>query len=450
MREPEPGTAAGSVKGMKKNERAPATTSAGTTMSVETAELANGLRVATHSMPHLETASLGVWINTGARAELSSEHGVAHMLEHMAFKGTPRRPALAIAEEIEAVGGSLNASTSFETTDFTARVLKEDVPLALDIISDIVQHPLFAEKELTREKEVVLQEIASVQDSPEDLVFELLQEAAFPDQPLGRPVLGTAASVRRFRPENLNAYRRANYAGPSMVLAAAGAVDHGALVEAAEAAFSSLGREPGRAIERARYGGGFRSLTRSFEQCHLVAAFEAPSHRDPDFYAAHIYAVLLGGGMSSRLFQEARERRALCYDIHAFYWSYSDTGLFGVHSATGPEQIEELGEVVMTELEKIATEGPRPEEVKRAKAQTKSALLMSLESSEARAGQLARDILLFGRTLSTEELIERVEEVTPQSVRSLAERFCKGSPSAASVGPGGVAGRWRGMMETTR
>jgi predicted Zn-dependent peptidase len=409
---------------------------------VETTELANGLRVATHRMPHLETASLGVWVNTGARAELDDEHGIAHMLEHMAFKGTPSRAAQAIAEEIEAVGGAINASTSFETTDYTARILKEDTPLALDIISDILQNPLFAEKELKREKEVVLQEIASVQDSPEEIVFELLQETAFPAQPLGRPVLGTAASVRRFHSANLNAYRSANYAAPRMVLAAAGAVDHMAVVKAAEQCFSTLGAGTGRAVEPARYQGGARSVARTFEQCHLVLGFEAPNHRAPEFYPAHIYSVLLGGGMSSRLFQEARERRALCYDIQAFYWSFSDTGLFGVHAATGAEQIEELGEVVTTELMRLATDGPTQEEVRRAKAQTKSALLMSLESSEARAGQLARDLLVFGRPLTTEELIERVEEVTAESVRVLAERFFTSPPTAASVGPAGVGDRW--------
>jgi predicted Zn-dependent peptidase len=255
-------------------------------------------------------------------------------------------------------------------------------------------------------------------------------------------VLGTADSVRRFRSANLNAYRSANYAGPRMVLAAAGAVDHMALVKAAEQCFSTLGAGTGRPIEPARYQGGARSVTRSFEQCHLVLAFEAPNHRDPEFYATHIYSVLLGGGMSSRLFQEARERRALCYDIQAFYWSFSDTGLFGVHAATGAEQIEELGQVVTTELSRLAADGPTPEEVKRAKAQTKSALLMSLESSEARAGQLARDLLVFGRPLTTEELIERVEEVTPESVRVLAESFFKSAPTAASVGPAGVGDRW--------
>jgi predicted Zn-dependent peptidase len=412
-------------------------------MSVETTELSNGLRVATHRMPHLETASLGVWVNTGARAELPDEHGVAHMLEHMAFKGTPRRAALAIAEEIEAVGGSINASTSFESTDYTARVLKDDAALALDIISDIVQNPLFAETELKREKDVVLQEIASVQDSPEDLVFELLQEIAFPAQPLGRPVLGAASSVRRFRPADLSSFRNATYAAPRMVLAAAGAVDHAVLVKAAESCFSTLGTAPGRAMEQARYEGGSGGLTRSFEQCHLVAAFEAPDHRSPDFYSAHICSVLLGGGMSSRLFQEARERRALCYDIQAFYWSFSDTGLFGVHAATGPDQIEELGGVVRDELARLAADGPSAEEVKRSKAQTKSALLMSLESSEARAAQLARDILVFGRPLTAEELIERVEEVTPQSVRALAGSLLAGRPSLASVGPSGVEDRWR-------
>jgi predicted Zn-dependent peptidase len=416
-------------------------------MSIESTTLSNGLRVVTHRMPHLETTSLGVWVNTGARAELPHEHGIAHMLEHMAFKGTATRSARQIAEEIEAVGGGLNALTSFETTDYFARVLKENVPLALDILADILQNPAFAEEDFAREKEVILQEIASVQDAPDDLVFELAQEAAFPNQPLGRTILGTPSSVRAMTREHLIGYRDAAYSTPRMVLGAAGATDHDAIVAEAERLFAGLPTTGERAVEPARYVGGHRSLSRRFEQSHIVIGFEAPSFRADSYFSALIYSVLLGGGMSSRLFQEARERRGLCYDIHAFAWGFADTGLFGVHAATGPGQVEELVRVTMGELYKVATDGPDEGELGRAKAQLKASLLMSLESSEARASQIARDTLLYGRPLETAELIERIEAVTQADVAALGARFLtSGTPVTASVGPKGVADKLQGAM----
>jgi predicted Zn-dependent peptidase len=417
-------------------------------MTIEMTTLANGLRVVTCNMPHLETASLGVWVNTGARSELTHEHGLAHLLEHMAFKGTPTRSALQIAEEIEAVGGAVNAMTSFETTDYFARVLREHVPLALDILGDILQNPLFAEEDMEREKEVILQEIASVQDAPDDLVFELAQEAAYPNQPLGRTILGTPGSVRALTRDDLVAYRQSAYAAPRMVLGAAGAVDHDAIAAQAEALFGGFPASEGRPYEPAVFGGGHRSLTRRFEQSHIVIGFEAPSFRDDAYFTSLVYSVLLGGGMSSRLFQEARERRGLCYDIHAFGWGFSDSGLFGVHAATGNTQIEELVEVIMKELRAVALEGPNAPELQRAKAQLKASLLMSLESSEARAGQIARDTLVFGRQLTTAELIERIDNVSAADVGGLAASFATmKQPVTASVGPAGVSERLRGAVE---
>jgi predicted Zn-dependent peptidase len=416
-------------------------------MNIEMTTLPNGLRVVTCHMPHLETASLGIWVNSGARSELPQEHGLAHMLEHMAFKGTATRSALQIAEEIEAVGGGVNAATSFETTDYFARVLRENVPLALDILSDILQNPLFAVEDMEREKEVILQEIASIQDSPDDLVFELAQEAAFPKQPLGRPIIGTAGSVRALTRDNLIAYRDASYTAPRMVLGAAGAVSHDEIVRRAETLFSSFPSRVGRTDEPATFVGGHRSLTRRFEQSHIVIAFESPSFRDDAYFTSLIYAVLLGGGMSSRLFQEAREQRGLCYDIHAFGWGYSDSGLFGVHAATGNSQVEELVHVIMTQLRAVAHDGPNEPELQRAKAQLKASLLMSLESSEARAGQVARDTLMFGRQLTTAELIERIENVTAVDVGALAAGFAMTKlPVTASVGPKGVSDRLRAAV----
>jgi predicted Zn-dependent peptidase len=415
---------------------------------IQATTLSNGLRVVTRHMAHLETASLGLWVHSGARSELPEEHGLAHMLEHMAFKGTAKRSALELAEEIEAVGGSLNAVTSFETTDYFARVLKENVPLALDVLADILLNPTFAAEELSREKEVILQEIAAVQDSPDDLVFELVQDAAFPNQPLGRPILGTPGSIRALTRDTLVAYRSSAYAASRMVLSAAGAVNHEEIVKQTEALFSTMPHAPGRSQESAQYVGGHRSLSRDFEQSHIVIAFEGPSFRDNAYFASLIYSILLGGGMSSRLFQEAREQRGLCYDIQAFGWGFSDSGLFGVHAATGKAYIEELVQVIMNELRSVAMDGPNDAEMARAKAQIKASLLMSLESSDACAAQIARDTLLFGRQIPTNELIERIEGVTRAEICALAASFVlTKQPVTASVGAKGVSKCLRDAVE---
>ncbi|MGE3918436.1 MAG: M16 family metallopeptidase, partial [Hyphomicrobiaceae bacterium] len=284
-------------------------------MTTTQSRLANGLRVVSHEMPHLGTVALGMWVASGARHEGEMEHGISHLLEHMAFKGTSRRTARDIAEEIEQVGGDLNAATSLDTTCYYARVLKDDVDVALDILADIIQNPLYSEEELEREREVILQEIASTRDSPDDTVYDLFQDAAFPGQPLGRPILGTPESVSSFTAANLRAFLGARYRAGSMVLSVAGNLSHEALVRRAEALFGGLPSGTSPSAEPATYVGGRRVSTRSFEQAHVVMGYRGLSYRDPHFYTAQVLSGLLGGGMSSRLFQEVREKRGLCYSI---------------------------------------------------------------------------------------------------------------------------------------
>ena len=278
-------------------------------MTVTRSALANGLTVVSHRMPEVETVSLGIWIGAGSRSEQPAEHGVAHFLEHMAFKGTKRRSAREIVEEIEAVGGDLNAATSVDSTGYYARVLPADLPLALDILSDIILEPRFDGAELTRERDVILQEIAASSDSPDDIAYDFLSEAAYPDQPVGRPILGTAQSVLGFERKHLGAYLTAHYHAPNMVLAAAGAVDHAVLVAEAERLLAGLSSEPTPIPQRAVYMGGRRQSAKAFEQTHLMIALEAPAYHQPDYFKSQILAGALGGGMSSRLFQEVRERR---------------------------------------------------------------------------------------------------------------------------------------------
>jgi predicted Zn-dependent peptidase len=386
-------------------------------------------------MAEVETVSLGIWVGAGSRSEAASEHGVAHFLEHMAFKGTVRRSAKDIAEEIEAVGGDLNAATGVDSTAYYARVLRTDLALALDILSDIIVSPRFDRAELGRERDVILQEIAAALDSPEDIAFDLVQEAAFPNQPVGRPILGTVESVSRFKRAHLGSYLAAHYHGPNMVLAAAGAVDHAALVAEAERRLGSFDTHATPQPESALYAGGARRSEKSFEQTHLVLAFQAPAYRHPEYFTAQICAGALGGGMSSRLFQEVRERRGLCYAIYSFSSGLSDSGMFAIHAAGAPERAHQLFAVIRDELVKAADEGFVEDEVARVKAQLKMGLLTGLESSSARAEQLARQILIHGRPLTTEELIEKVEQVQAADLQALVARMLSSPLSLATVGP---------------
>jgi len=294
-------------------------------VSVVVSRLRNGLTVVSHARADVETVSLGLWVGAGSRSESPPEHGVAHFLEHMAFKGTDRRSAQAIAEEIEAVGGELNAATGVDSTAYYARVLRQDFGLALDILSDIILTPRFDHTELARERDVILQEIASAQDSPEDMVFDLAQTTAFPDQPAGRPILGTAKSVKGFKSTHLKTYLATHYQAPNMVLAAAGAVDHERLLAEAERLLAQLNSGTAPEPTPALYRGGVARNEKSFEQTHLVLAFEAPPYRHADYFAAQVCAGALGGGMSSRLFQEVREKRGLVYSIYSFHAGFADS-----------------------------------------------------------------------------------------------------------------------------
>jgi predicted Zn-dependent peptidase len=405
-------------------------------MSVEITRLASGLSVVTDQMPHLETASLGVWIGSGSRNEKADEHGISHLLEHMAFKGTKRRSARQIAEAIEAVGGDLNAATSVESTGYFARVLKADVPLALDVLADILSEPTFDAEELRREQNVIVQEIGATEDAPDDLVFDRLQETAFPKQAVGRSILGTPDTVRSFDASRLRAYLNRNYRGPDMVVAAAGAVEHRAIVADAEKRFASFTGPAAPEPEPAHFRGGTRVETRDLEQVHIAMALQGLPVRDDQLYSLQVFTSVLGGGMSSRLFQEVRENRGLCYAIQAFHMPYEDTGLFGLYAGTDESDAPELMRVVIDQIGN-ATETLNETEVSRAKAQIKAGLLMALESSEARVGQLARQMLAYGRPIPLEEIVAKVDAVTVESARTAGRDLIgRAKPAIAALGPG--------------
>ncbi|MEX0582487.1 MAG: pitrilysin family protein [Sneathiella sp.] len=404
-------------------------------MDIKVTTLKNGLRVISDPMSGLETSAVGVWVDTGARHETAAENGISHVLEHMAFKGTAKRSALQIAEVIESVGGHLNAYTSRDQTAYFARVLKDDVPLAVDILGDILQHSSFDQSEITREKEVIVQEIGQTNDTPDDIIFDHLQETSYPDQPIGRSILGTVAQVRGFDRPMIANYMKSHYLAPKMVLSASGAVDHDALVALAEKAFDELATEGETDMVPAIYQGGEYREERDLEQVHYALSVPGLSYSDDDFYTAQILSGLLGGGMSSRLFQEIRERRGLCYSVFSFSSSFADTGTFSVYAGTGVDHIGELSHVLSDELLR-ASEDIELAEVERAKAQLKASLLMGMESPASRSEVHARQILIYGRILPAAEIVEKVDAVTVQDAKDLAGRLFFGvTPSIAALGP---------------
>ena len=393
------------------------------------------MTVLTDDMPHLESASLGIWVKAGSRSESLPEHGISHVLEHMAFKGTKTRSALEIAEAIENVGGDLNAATSVEHTGYFARVLKEDVPLAADMLADILQNSVFDQAELDREQQVIVQEIGAARDNPDDHVFDLFQQAAYPDQAIGRTILGTVDSVRSFSPQTIRGYMERNYVGDQMVVCAAGNVEHDALVEIATARFGDLRPDGAPVPERAQYRGGENRVLSDHEQAHIVLGLEGRAYNSDGFYAAQILASILGGGMSSRLFQEVREKRGLCYSVYAFHWAFADSGIFGVAASTGEDEVTDLIPVVIDELLRAA-ETITDEEVLRVRNQIRAGLLMSLESPSSRAGQLARQQILWGRPIPLQETVERINRITADRVKHIARQMLdKNRFSLAGIGP---------------
>lgn len=405
-------------------------------MTARVTKLSNGLRVATDDMPGLETVSLGVWIAVGARHERENQHGLSHFLEHMAFKGTKTRSARAIADEIEEVGGDLNAATGLDATSYFARVLKGDDKVALTLIADILLNSTFKGADIDREKIVIQQEIAGADDSPDDLVFDLLQGVAFPGQSIGRPILGTKDSVASFKARDLKSYLSEHYSPASMVVSAAGAVDHKRIVRHVQALFGGLSSKANGVESQAHYRGGSAASSKPFEQSHVLIGLPSPSVLDPDYYTAQVFSGLFGGGMSSRLFQEIREDRGLCYSIYSTVWGLKDTGMLAVHAATGPEMVDELVPVIAEQLAAVANDGPTPAELQRSKAQLKAGLLMALESSSVRAEQMARQLLTFDRLINMAELIEKVSDVTPDHIKDFAKGLLGQVASVAVVGSG--------------
>lgn len=403
-------------------------------MTIQTTTLPNGIRVVTDTMEHVETASIGLWVGVGTRHEEETDNGVAHLVEHMLFKGTARRTAFDISAEMENVGGHLNAYTTREATAYYAKVLKQDVALAADVLCDMIQNAALDNDELDRERGVIIQEIGQSIDQPDDILFDHLQKTAYPNSGLGRAVLGSAEIIRSLPRDRLTNYIQGNYAGPQMIFAAAGAVNHDHMIDFAQKYLDKIPSTSKTKTDIANFHSGDMREAREIEQLHVALAFNGLSYMDKDYFALSVLSTLLGGGMSSRLFQEVREKRGLVYSIYSFVSAQKDTGTFGVYAGTDPDKINELLPVVAEQLHLI-TKDVSLEELNRAKAQLRSSLFMSQESTMSRAEKLAFNQLMYNRIIPNAEILERIEAVTQDDIKRLAKQLLQQAPATAFVGP---------------
>ena len=391
-------------------------------MTYQLTTLPGGLRVATEYLAGLESVTVAVSVDVGARYENENEGGLSHMLEHMAFKGTKRRSARDIAEEMDMVGGHMNAYTSMETTVYYTRVLKNNVPLAVDILADILQNSVFDPEELEREREVILQEIAMHNDTPDDLVFDHFNAICYPDQPLGRSILGRPEQVSAYQREDLKQYITRHYHASSMVVTAAGNIDHDAFARQVQDYFGDLPAAPKTSAPQARYHGGEKRTKRKLEQLHIMLGLEGVSFHAENYYSWQVLSTILGGGMSSRLFQEVREKRGLAYSVQSFLSPNSDGGVFGIYAATSQEKAQEMIAVLCDQMKAIHS-GVTSSELVRAKNQIKASLLMSRESSSSISEWIGRHLLCYGRYKTASEIIALIDNITQQDIIQAAEKF---------------------------
>lgn len=404
-------------------------------MTSQITTLPSGLRIVTDDVPSVESVSVGVWVDVGTRNEDMAHNGVAHMVEHMLFNGTPTRSSLEIAQGIESVGGQINAYTGREVTAYYVHLLKEDTRLAIDTLADMIQRSTFPDKELEKERGVIVQEIGMSNDTPDDIIFDYYQETAYPGQTLGAPILGRADIIEKMKKNTLRDYVQRFYTPKKMVVSAAGNIRHEEMVSYVGELFADLPPDQDCIAEAARYEGGEARHEKDLEQSHVVLGFQGISRHDPDYYAAVLLATIMGGGMSSRLFQEIREKRGLVYSIYASHTSYHDDGQFEIYAGTGGDKLPELVPVVCDELMKSIQEIIPIDELARAKAQLKASILMSRESMMSRANRQAKYLLNFGEGPDVRHLIDLIDAVTPDILQAMAQRIFSGKPTLAALGP---------------
>ncbi len=384
--------------------------------------LDNGVRVAAEKLPSVRSVSLGVWVDVGSRDERPGEEGLSHFIEHMFFKGTRRRSAEAISREIDALGGELNAFTSRECTTFYAKVLDEHLGPGIDLLADIFHHSRFDAKELTKEKQVVLEEIRMVEDDPEEYLYDLHTKNAFSTHPLGRPILGEASTIETLRRDQLLAYRSSHYRPSQVVIAVAGNFAFGPMLKGLASAFG--GKWGGTTAPDGRMpptiDGGIQVRPKPLEQVHLCLGMKGVSHSDADRYGAYALNAILGGGVSSRLFQEIREKRALAYSIYSSLSCFTDSGLFTVYAGARPDSAPRVLELIRAELRRLKAGPVGSAELHRAKSQLKGNLMLGLESTNSRMSKVAKDEMYFGRHIPLGEIMTAIDRVSARQLWRLS------------------------------
>ncbi len=404
-------------------------------MTLQSTKLENGLRIVTDTVSTVESVAVGIWCDVGTRHENMKQNGIAHMVEHMMFNGTPTRTAKDIVEQIENVGGQMNAYTSRENTAYYVHLLKDDLSLALDVLSDMIQRPTFPDVDLEKERGVIIQEIGMVNDTPDDLVFDIYQETAYPAQSLGTPILGTADIVQNMSKDSLFGYVKNFYNPENLILSAAGNVDHVDLVALAEKLFVDLPASNKSTYQKADYKGGEHRAHKELEQSHIVLGFQGVKKKDPDYYAAALLSTVLGGGMSSRLFQEVREKHGLVYSVYSSHTGYSDDGQFEIYAGTGPDKLTKLIPVICDEVQRICQENISSDELQRAKSQLRSGILMGRESMLSRANRQAKHVMSFDEDFNLSSLLEKIEKINSQDIQKIATKIFKTQPTLAALGP---------------
>jgi predicted Zn-dependent peptidase len=405
--------------------------------------LPGGLRVVTESMPTVRSVTVGVWVGVGSRDEAPSLAGASHYLEHLLFKGTKKRDALAISSAIDAVGGEMNAFTSKEYTCFYARVLDDDLPLAVDVVGDLVTSSVIRAADVESERGVILEEIAMHEDDPTDMVHDQFAREIFQDGPLGRPVLGSVESIESIRRAAISGYYRRRYRPQDMVVAVAGNVDHAKVIRLVRKAFGAAGMVGGDAVpsrprggeHRTDGGGGVRVVRRTTEQANLVLGNLGLTRTDDRRFALGVLNAALGGGMSSRLFQEVREKRGLAYSVYSYHAQYADTGVFAVYAGCVPRKVDDVLAICREEVAKVASDGITEEELERGKGQLRGSLVLGLEDTGSRMSRIGKAELVYGEMLSVDQLLVRIDAVTLGEVSAVAADVLSSRPTLAVVGP---------------
>lgn len=404
-------------------------------MTIQSTTLKNGLRVVTDTVDTVESVAVGIWCDVGTRHEDMAHNGVAHMVEHMMFNGTPSRSSKDIVEQIESVGGQMNAFTSREVTAYYIHLLKENVPLALDVLSDMLQRSNFPDVDLEKERGVIIQEIGMTNDTPDDLVFDYYQETAYPDQALGAPILGTASIIENMKKQTLFDYVQRFYTPKNLVISAAGNITHDEMVAQVEKYFCALPIDQKSQYPKAAYRGGEKREHKDLEQSHIVLGFQGVHKSHPDYYAAMLMSTILGGGMSSRLFQEVREKHGLVYSVYASHAAYQDDGQFEIYAGTGPDKLPKLIPVICDELQKIIQTPVLAEELARAKSQIRSSILMGRESMLSRANRQAKHMISFNEEVDLDKILMKIEAIQISDISKIGQKIFAGKPTLAALGP---------------